>query len=53
GYTNLIVVIDKLSKDIVLILLPNIEVKIVIKVFIKKIVAYYFLLDTIVSNYSS
>ena len=53
GCTNLMVVSDRLSKDVVLIALPNLEVEIVARAFIKHVVAYHWLPTAIVSDKGS
>jgi hypothetical protein len=47
------VVTDCMSKDVVLVALPNIETETVVWAFIKHVVAYYWLLDATVSNRGS
>jgi hypothetical protein len=53
GCTNLMVVTDRLSKDVVLIALPNLEVETVARAFIKHVVAYHWLPTAIVSDRGS
>lgn len=53
GHSNLMVVTDRLSKDIVLIPLPNISVETVVEAFISRVVAYHWLPDAIVSDRGS
>lgn len=50
GCTNLLMITDRLSKDLVLIPMANIEATSIAKVFIKKVVAYHWLPDSIVSD---
>jgi hypothetical protein len=50
GCTILLVVTNRLSKDLVLIPLSSIDTEIVAKKFIERVVSYYWLLDFIVSN---
>jgi len=50
GCTNLMVITDRLSKDVVLIPLPDIEVPTVVDAFIRFVVAYHWLPDAIVSD---
>jgi transposase InsO family protein len=53
GYRNLMVVTDRLSKDVILIPLPNLEVETVADVFLERVVAYHWLPDYIVSDRGS
>ena len=53
GCTNLMVVTDRLSKDVVLVALPNLEVETVAKAFIKHVVAYHWIPTAIVSDRGS
>ena len=53
GCTNLMVVTDRLSKDIVLIALPNLDVETVAWAFIKHVVAHHWLPKAIVSDRGS
>jgi hypothetical protein len=41
GYRHLMVVTDRLSKDIILIPLPNLEVETVANAFLERVVAYH------------
>jgi hypothetical protein len=50
GYRNLMVVTNRLSKNVILILLPNLEVETVADAFLEQVVAYHWLLDYIVSD---
>ena len=50
GCTNLIVVTDRLSKDVVLVGLGDITTDSVAKAYINYVVAYYWLLDYITSD---
>jgi transposase InsO family protein len=53
GCSNLMVVTDRMSKDVVLVALPNIETETVVWAFIKHVVAYHWLPDAIVSDRGS
>jgi transposase InsO family protein len=53
GYRNLMVVTDCLSKDVILIPLPNLEVETVADAFLELVVAYHWLPDYIVSDRGS
>ena len=53
GYQNLIVVTNCLSKDIILIPLLKLEVETVANAFLERVIAYYQLLDYIVSDCGS
>jgi hypothetical protein len=53
GCTILLVITDRLSKDIVLIPLPNMDTETVAWAFIKHVVAYHWLPDAIVSDRGS
>ncbi len=48
GYIILIVVTDRLSKDITLILLSSIDTELVAKKFVELVVSYYWLPDFII-----
>lgn len=50
GYRHLMVITDRLSKDLVLAPLPNLEVETVARKFIERAVAYHWLPDAIVSD---
>ena len=53
GCTVLLIITDRLSKDIVLILLPNIDTETITWAFIKYVAVYHWLPDAIVSNRGS
>jgi hypothetical protein len=53
GYQNLMMVTDRLSKNVILIPLPNFEVETVADAFLERVVAYHWLLDYIVSDCGS
>jgi hypothetical protein len=53
GYRNLMVVTHRLSKDVILIPLPNLEVETVADAFLKQVVAYHWLPDYIVLDCGS
>jgi hypothetical protein len=53
GCTNMMVVTDRLSKDVVLVALPNLDVETVAWAFIKHVVAYHWLPKAIVSDRGS
>jgi hypothetical protein len=53
GCTNMMVVTDRLSKDVVFIALPNLDVETVAWAFIKHVVAYHWLPKAIVSDRGS
>jgi transposase InsO family protein len=53
GYWNLMVVTDRLSKDVILIPLPNLEVETVANAFLEQVVAYHGLPDYIVLDRKS
>jgi hypothetical protein len=53
GYRNLMVVTDCLSKDVILIPLPNLKVVTVANAFLERVVAYHWLPDYIVSDRGS
>ena len=50
GFRHLIVVTCRLSKDVILIPLQNLETETVANAFIEKVVAYHWLPDAIVSD---
>ena len=50
GCKNIMVVTDRLSKGVVVIPLPNIQVETVAQAFIDRVVAYHWLPDSIVSD---
>ncbi len=50
GYTNMVIVTDRLSKGVVADGLDNLEAEIVAKWFIRRYYPHHFLLFAIVSN---
>jgi IS30 family transposase len=53
SYRNLMVVTNRLSKDVILIPLPNLEVETVNDAFLERVVMYHWLLDYIVLDHGS
>jgi hypothetical protein len=53
SYRNLMVVTNHLSKDVILIPLPNLEVETVNDAFLERVVMYHWLLDYIVLDHES
>jgi transposase InsO family protein len=50
GCTNLMVITDRLSKDVILIALPDIATETVLKAFMERVVHYHFVPRSIVSD---
>ena len=50
GYLNIVVLIDRLSKGVVVDRLEDIEAETVTKWFLYKYYPYYYLLDAIISD---
>ena len=53
GYSNIMIITDRLSKDISLTVLLNLEVKTIIQSFIKNVFSFYEASLVIVSDQSS
>ena len=50
GYSNIVVLIDRLSKGVVVNRLEDIEAEIVTKWFLRKYYPHHYLLDAIISD---
>ena len=53
GYSNIIIVTDRLSKDVSLTALLNLEVKTVVQSFIKNVFSFYEAPSIIMSDWGS
>ena len=50
NYINIVIIINRLSKGVIVNSLENIKAKMVAKWFLQRYYLYYFLLFTIISN---